>query len=83
MYPKHSDPRLLHYAVSCGVFIAFTAEAQADVVYTNLDPDSVSTVGNDFFIDINNDGIDDFQFSILSTAYYATILGLPQTHCCL
>jgi FlgD Ig-like domain len=37
-------------------------QSKAQIIYTDVNPDSVITVGNAYNLDLNNDGISDFQF---------------------
>lgn len=58
--------RLAAYSVASIAFVAVHDDAQAFVVYNDLDPD-VLILGNDtLFLDIDGDGVDDMQFWIES-----------------
>jgi len=41
--------------------IAGMADAHGQINYTDIDPDHSGGVGNDYFLDLNNDGTDDFR----------------------
>lgn len=55
--------RLADYAAFAGSIICLMNKADAEVIYTDIDPDVVlDTDGNYFAIDIDNNGTPDFQF---------------------
>jgi hypothetical protein len=55
---KDLSKRIAKYS-ALTLAIAGVADASGQVVYTDVDPDFVGTVGDSFAIDFNNDGIDD------------------------
>ena len=56
--------RLVQYAASATAFLSIQ-QADATVVYTDLDPDiTLGGEGAESVLDINEDGTDDFYFSI-------------------
>lgn len=55
--------RLVDYAASAAGIICLTNKAEAQVIYTDIDPDvALDTDGNYYAIDIDNNGTADFQF---------------------
>ena len=59
--------KLKKYSSLIGGAIITQSTAQAGIVYTNIDPDSVfiganDTTNNYYDLDINNDGKNDFRF---------------------
>lgn len=55
--------RLADYAAFAGSIICLMNKADAEVIYTDIDPDVVLTTdGNYYAIDIDNNGTPDFQF---------------------
>ena len=41
--------------------IAGVADASGQIVYTDVTPDFVGTFGDEFFLDLNQDAINDFK----------------------
>jgi hypothetical protein len=66
------NKRLLTYAAAAGAIAASSTLAKAEVVYTPIQRE----VHSSFFIDLNHDGIDDFQIysSLLSGAGIVKVL---------
>ena len=72
--------RLLQYAASATAFLGMQ-QVNATVVYTDLDPDQlIGGEGAEFTIDMNEDGTDDFNFSIYSFSGTGTYLGFTFTY---
>ncbi|HNV99563.1 MAG TPA: T9SS type A sorting domain-containing protein [Chitinophagales bacterium] len=72
--------RLVQYAASATAFLSIQ-QADATVVYTDLDPDiTLGGEGAESVLDINEDGTDDFSFSIYSFSGSGTYLGLTFTY---
>lgn len=70
-----STKKLLQYAASATAFLAIN-QAGATVVYTDLDPDlAIGGEGAEASIDINEDGTDDFTFSIYNFSGSGTYSG--------
>lgn len=70
----------MQYAASAAAFLSLQ-QANAAVVYTDLDPDLIiGGEGAETMIDINADGTDDFTFSIYSFSGSGTYLGLTFTY---
>jgi len=69
--------RLKKYTLSAGA-IAATTHADAQVLYTDVQPDSiVFGQGNSYMLDVNNDGLDDFSIHInISSFTYGTSFSL-------
>lgn len=55
------DRRLLAYSAAAGVVLAVAPDADAQIVYTDVDPDAVVSGGSVSY-DIDGDGTDDFAF---------------------
>jgi hypothetical protein len=59
------NAKLLSYSAAAGALLALGADAEAQIMYTDIDPDSLVTIpdtverANTFEIDMNNDGIVD------------------------
>lgn len=72
--------RLVQYAASATAFLSIQ-QADATVIYTDLDPDlTIGGEGAEAVIDINEDGTDDFSFSIYSFSGSGTYLGFTFTY---
>lgn len=70
-----STKKLAQYAASAAAFLTIN-QAGATVVYTDLDPDLVlGGEGAEATIDINDDGTDDFAFSIYNFSGSGTYSG--------
>lgn len=68
--------RLADYAAFAGSIICLMNKADAEVIYTDIDPDVVlDTDGNYFAIDIDNNGTPDFQFLKSTFTIYDFTLG--------
>jgi len=53
--------RLKSYTLAVGAVVLGVDEASANIIYTDEVPDFVGTVGAQYFLDLNNDGTDDFR----------------------
>lgn len=72
--------KMMQYATSAAAFLSIN-QAGAAIVYTDLDPDQViGGEGAEFALDMNNDGSDDFNFSIYSFSGVGTYYGLSFTY---
>ena len=49
------------YSLAAGAFIAGTDKTDAAIVYTDINPNFAGAVGSEYFLDLNNDNIDDFR----------------------
>ncbi len=67
------NKKLLAYSAMACALVQIKNTANAEAVYTNIDPD---TIINDhleyYYLDINNDAISDFQFFNVSYIHYDT-----------
>lgn len=66
--------KLKQYSALAGTMLASTGLANAQVIYTDIDPDSVFAGSTPFpgdisLIDMNNDGIFDFEFKAFKSTY--------------
>lgn len=62
--------KLKAYSLSAGAFAAGTS-AQAQVMYTNVEPDSATSgIGSSYDLDLNNDGTVDFILDIAQSTNY-------------
>ncbi len=60
--------RLKKYALSAGALSVSATAADAQINYTDVNPDSTVTgAGNNYMLDLNNDNTADFDISIQST----------------
>jgi hypothetical protein len=76
---RTDEKRLIAYIATAGVTLAFAAPADAGIIYT---PADITVNNNNFIIDINGDGTDEFEFwastsanstsNFTSTTYGAT-----------
>lgn len=57
-------PRLRYYCQAAGAFLLIHQKAEAQVDYTNIDPDVFVFSNDSNALDFNNDGIDDVTFRI-------------------
>ena len=57
---KHFSKKLARYGALTAA-IAGMADAHGQINYTDIDPDHSGGIGNDYFLDLNNDGTDDFR----------------------
>jgi len=55
------------YSALAGSVVALAPAANAQITYTDINPDSVFTNPGSFDIDINNDAVNDFQFNFSKT----------------
>lgn len=60
------------YSALAGSVVALAPAANAQINYTDINPDSVFTNPGNFDIDINNDAINDFQFNFAKSASTTT-----------
>lgn len=75
-----SSKKLISYAASATAFLAVN-NANATVVYTDLDPDQViAGEGAEVSLDINDDGINDFTFIVTSLSGTGTYYGISFTY---
>ncbi|MEI7802314.1 MAG: T9SS type A sorting domain-containing protein [Bacteroidota bacterium] len=57
------EKKLAAYVATAAAFLAAQKESNAQIVYTNVNPDHL--IDNSFFnLDLNNDGVTDYQFHI-------------------
>ena len=67
-----ANAKLMQYSTMAGALLLTGSAADAQVIYTDIDPDT--TIIDDYYwLDINNDGINDFgisQRAIYYTSYY-------------
>lgn len=62
---------LMEYSCMAGVFLSFNSKTSAQVIYTDLEPDiELQFNGETAFIDMDNDGTNDFAFLKTSGGYY-------------
>ncbi|MCS6992134.1 MAG: T9SS type A sorting domain-containing protein [Chitinophagales bacterium] len=60
--------------------VGVVSEAEGQIIYTDLDPDIVLGVGQDYALDLNNDGNVDFKFKVATYGtgwYVAGLLPYP------
>jgi hypothetical protein len=61
--PKHQEQSLKNYCLAAGVFLYMHQQLDAEIIYTDIDPDLIiNDDGEAFGIDMNNDGNFDFAF---------------------
>lgn len=85
IYPMLNSPRsfqkkLKSYSVFAGVVLASAYQAKSQIIYTDVVPDTIMTMNNpDYFMDLNDDGIQDFDFLVHEGNYsyiYADVSAL-------
>lgn len=54
--------RLKAYSMTAGAIAAGAASVNAQIDYTDIDPDAVASSTDTVYLDLNNDGTDDFVF---------------------
>lgn len=66
------EKKLGKYSALAGALVASVGAADAQVMYTDLNPDEVvSGTGSQYLLDLNNDGTDDFDFfTVVQTGTY-------------
>lgn len=70
------NKKLIMYSVAAGMTLSLGSRAQADIKYTDIDPDKVITQAenfqtNDYYLDLNKDGTPEFKiFQSYSYTYY-------------
>lgn len=57
--------KLISYSALVTAVLTGGKEVQAQIIYTDLDPDITSDVPDVFLLDLNNDGTTDFKFNLL------------------
>ncbi len=63
MREGHLVKRLISYSIFSGAFLALQKKGDAEVIYTDIEPDVILDVaGEGYYLDINNDGINDIHF---------------------
>lgn len=58
---KRLKDRLKLYSLAAGAFVAGSETADAAIVYTDINPNFSGVTGSQYFLDLNNDNIDDFR----------------------
>lgn len=58
--------RLKAYSLTAGAMAAGIAGADAQILYTDVEPDAVADGVDSVFLDLNADGIDDFKFYVVN-----------------
>lgn len=66
-YTKNNSVRLTAYSAMAAALTAVTADANAEVIYTDIEDETIE-VGGAFDIDIDGDGTIDFQFAASFTS---------------
>ncbi len=71
--------KLRAYSALAGVVAVTPFAAQAQIIYTNVEPDIIVTSGNSYGLDLNGDGVSDFEFKVKKSwsAYSSTNLFMP------
>lgn len=68
------NKKLKSYSAIAGTVVAAANSADAQIVYTNVTPDTVVNTGGSYDLDLDNDGTIDFQFAVQHGTYmYGTI----------
>lgn len=66
IYTKTKSNKLAAYSALAGGFLLTGLQADAQLIYTDLDPDETIGLGDSYELDINDDGSTDFEFLINS-----------------
>lgn len=53
--------RLKMYSLAAGAFVAGADHSEAAIIYTDINPNFAGSTGSQYFLDLNNDNIDDFR----------------------
>lgn len=53
--------RLKRYSLAAGAVAMVADQADANIIYTDVNPDFAGASGSQYFLDLNNDNIDDFR----------------------
>lgn len=61
------EKKILKYTTVAGSVAAFTGAANAQIVYTDVDPDQTFTEDQFYMLDVNNDATDDFMIAQFDT----------------
>ncbi len=68
--PKKHSQSLINYSLAAGVFLFIHQQTNAEIIYTDIDPDLVLNDDGEFCeIDMNNDGNFDFAFLKVSWSF--------------
>lgn len=57
--------KLLSYSALVSGMLAGSKEANSQILYTDISPDDVTTVGDTYLLDLDNDGTADFEFNLI------------------
>ncbi|MFN0275210.1 MAG: T9SS type A sorting domain-containing protein [Chitinophagales bacterium] len=76
---KIKSNKLAAYSALAGGFLFSGLQAQAQLVYTDIDPDETIGIGDNYELDLNDDGNTDFEFIIntftIPSFFYTTGTG--------
>ena len=70
--PADITNRINAYALTAGCFLLLHKQIEAQVVYTDIDDIILDSDGETYLLDINNDGLMDFQFNKNSGSFIWT-----------
>jgi hypothetical protein len=68
---QNIQKKLKSYSALAGTLAAAIGSADAQVVYTDVSPDSTLSTGESYNLDLNNDAVVDFQLLQRSGSYYS------------
>ncbi len=72
--------KLAGYIAMSSAFLAAAKESEAQIIYTDINPDFYDSNGY-FSLDLNNDGVVDFQFNALTNIFtYSTSYSYWEVH---
>jgi hypothetical protein len=80
MKPKTTlKARLTSYSALMAAAISMSKGGSAQILYTDVEPDTLTEAGGIYVLDLNNDGSADFKFNMLQTfsgdGYQARVIG--------
>ena len=77
---KQFLPKLTQYSVAGAAFLAVGQGADAQIMYTDIDPDVQVGIDwwefatDEYLIDMNDDGIDDFRIYAVSVSFSLSLI---------
>ncbi|MFN0275389.1 MAG: T9SS type A sorting domain-containing protein [Chitinophagales bacterium] len=68
LYINNNAKKLAAYSAMAGAFVSAASSADAQVTYVDLEPDEELEIGAVYFLDMDDNGDDDFLFQVASTS---------------
>src|ERR1043166_5658877 len=57
--------KLAAYSGLASAILIAAKSSDAQIIYTDLNPDATTVLGDTYLLDLNNDGINDFRFNLI------------------